>query len=121
MSVKDIASHMINLLKAGHHMEASQRFHADDVVSVEAMAGPGMDTATHGKAAVAKKSEDFMAAHEVKNTTIDGPFINGDQFALVMTSDLIQKASGQTMTMSEIALYTVRNDKVVEERFLYKM
>ena len=29
------------------------------------------------------------------------------------------KATGQRLSMDEIGLYTVRNDKIVEERFFY--
>jgi len=35
--------------------------------------------------------------------------------------DVTQKASGQRMQMEEVGLYTVRDGKVVEERFLIRM
>jgi ketosteroid isomerase-like protein len=47
--------------------------------------------------------------------------VNGDQFALRFHLDVTQKASGQRMQMEEVALYTVREGKVVEERFLFRM
>ncbi|MFN3449113.1 MAG: SnoaL-like domain-containing protein [Roseococcus sp.] len=40
-----------------------------------------------------------------------------DQFALHLRVDVTVKATGQRMQLAEIALYTVQDGKVVEERF----
>ena len=48
----------------------------------------------------------------------EGPFVHGDQFTLRFTMDVTPKG-GARMTMDETALYTVKNGKVVEERFFY--
>lgn len=46
-----------------------------------------------------------------------GPFVNGDQFALCFKIDVTRKASGERVQMDEVGLYTVRDGKIVEERF----
>lgn len=48
---------------------------------------------------------------------IEGPYINGSQFAAHFTIDATMKPTGKRDTMDEIALYTVENDKIVRERF----
>jgi hypothetical protein len=44
-----------------------------------------------------------------------------DQFAVLYEMDFTQKSSGQRMQMSEVALFTVANGKIVQEEFLYSM
>ena len=119
MSVKDIADDLVALCRAGKSEEASAKYHADDIVSIEAMGPPGMDLAARGKAAVEAKSAWWYANHDVQRVDVEGPFINGDQFAVKFIIDMTEKATGQAHHMSEVALYTVKGDKVVEERFFY--
>ena len=121
MSVKDVADGLVRLCREGKHDEASATYHAETIVSVEAMGPPGMDLAARGRAAVEAKGKWWADNHEVSNQTIDGPFVNGDQFAVRYTMDVKVKASGDMLHMSEIGLYTVKDDKVVEERFFYAM
>lgn len=121
MSVKDIADDLVKLCRDGKFDQASEKYHSDDIVSIEAMGPPGMDLEARGKAAVAAKGEWWANNHEVLSSKVEGPFINGDQFAVKFDMDVKQKASGQQHHMSEVALYTVKNGKVVEERFLYAM
>ena len=42
--------------------------------------------------------------------------MNGDQFAVRFALD-VTPSGGARMTMEEVALYTVRDGKIVEERF----
>ena len=121
MSVKDVAEGLVRLCREGKHNEASATYHDDDIVSVEAMGPPGMDLASRGKAAVEAKSRWWYDNHEVTDASAEGPFINGDQFTVRFTMDIIVKATGATMHMTEVGLYTVKDDKVVEERFFYAM
>jgi ketosteroid isomerase-like protein len=112
----EIAATFTELLEEGKFAEAAEAFWADDVVSVEPM---GENAVTRGKEAVRAKMAWWNANHEVHGFDIEGPYVNGDQFALVMEIEVTVKATGMRMEMEEIALYTVRDGKIVEERFLY--
>ena len=50
----------------------------------------------------------------------EGPYVNGEQFALRFSLDVTQKANGQRMQMEEVGLYTLRDGKVAEERFFFR-
>ncbi len=117
MTVKDIAEDFAALCKAGKHEEAGDRYWSEEVVSREAMAGPMAEI--RGLAAVKGKGEWWYANHEVHSVTTEGPFLHGDQFALRFEMDVTVKESGERIQMAEIGLYTVRDGKVVEERFFY--
>jgi ketosteroid isomerase-like protein len=115
MSVRDTAEAFTAMLKAGDHEGAAKTYNAADIVSREAMDGPM--ARLEGAAAVQKKSEWWYANHTVHSVTTEGPYINGDQFAVRFDMDVTAKDTGKRMQMQEIALYTVRNGKIAEERF----
>ncbi|MDB5415648.1 MAG: hypothetical protein JWR10_3983 [Rubritepida sp.] len=115
MNIRPTAEAFTAALKQGDFAGAHAFWH-DDVSSIEAMGDPA---AVYGKAAVLAKSEAWMAAHEVHGFEVAGPYVNEDQFALTMRIDVTIKATGHRMTMQEVALYTVQDEKVVEERFFY--
>jgi ketosteroid isomerase-like protein len=117
MDTSDVAKAFAELCKAGKFEEAGERFWADDVVSLEPMEGPM--ARLEGRAAVKGKSEWWNSAHEVHSSTAEGPFAHGDQFAMRFAIDVTQRESGQRMQFTEIGLYTVRDGKVVEEKFLF--
>ncbi len=105
------------MLKADDHAGAAKKFNAKSIVSIEAMEGPM--ARVEGAAAVKKKSDWWYANHTVHSVTTEGPYINGNQFAVRFAMDVTTKETGQRMQMQEVALYTIEKGKIVEERFLY--
>jgi ketosteroid isomerase-like protein len=77
-----------------------------------------MDRTSRGKAAVKAKGEWWASNHEVHVCEAEGPYVNGDQFAVRFAIGFTPKASGERMDLTEIGLYTVKDGKIVEERFL---
>ncbi|MBI1187538.1 MAG: nuclear transport factor 2 family protein [Alphaproteobacteria bacterium] len=112
----DVAKRFTEALKAGD-FPAAEAFWAEDVVSIEAQDGPMKEV--RGRAAVHGKGEWWTANHEVHKFETQGPFVNGDQFALRFVMEVTPKATGQRASMDEVALYTVRNGAIAEERFFY--
>ena len=117
MDVKALAEDFATMCKAGHSGEAGEKYWADDVVSVEAMDGPMHEV--RGKEAVRGKGQWWTSNHEIHSFTAHGPFTNGDQFAMRFDSDVTFKPDDSRRAMSEVGLYTVRDGKIVEERFFY--
>ena len=119
MDTRTVADEMAALFKSGQGQEVGTRFWADDIVSLEPSGPPGMDPAARGRAAVEAKGAWWTENHEVLNATTEGPFVNGDQIGFRFELDVKVKATSQTLHMVEIALYTLKNGKIVEEKFLY--
>ena len=117
MDTAAVATRFATLCKEGKFEQAAEEFWSDDVVSLEPMEGPM--ARLQGKEAVGKKGEWWYANHEIHSATTEGPFVHGDLFALHFALDVTAKESGLRMQMKEIGLYTVRDGKVVEERFLF--
>jgi limonene-1,2-epoxide hydrolase len=116
MDTREIAEAFTKLLREGAGSEAGEQFWHEDVASIEPM---GDMQEVHGRTAVRAKGDWWMANHTVHAYEVEGPYVNGGQFALHMRIDVTAKATGQRMTMVEVGLYTVRDGKVVEERFFY--
>ncbi|HEV7266103.1 MAG TPA: nuclear transport factor 2 family protein [Falsiroseomonas sp.] len=117
MTTREIAEAFATLCKEGQHEEAGARFWSDDIVSIEAMEGPM--ARLQGREAVRGKGEWWVANHEMHGATTEGPFVNGDSFALVFWTDVTAKETGKRTQMKEVGLYRVAGGKVVEERFFY--
>jgi len=116
MDVRQVAEEFTALCKAGKLDEAGERFWADNVVSLEPT--PGDMQRVEGKQGVRAKGEWWVQNNEVHGFTTEGPQVNGDQFVLSFGMD-VTPTGGERMQMDEIALYTVRDGKIVEERFFY--
>lgn len=116
-STAELAEDFVARLKAGKHEEAAGAYNADEIVSYENMPGPM--AVCRGREAVKQKGEWWVANHEVHEFTTEGPYLNGDQFAVAFYFDVTVKESGERRKMHEVGLYTVRDGKIVEERFFY--
>jgi ketosteroid isomerase-like protein len=117
MTTAELARDFTDLLKQGDHEGAGAKYNADNIVSYEAMEGPM--AICEGKEAVKQKGAWWFANHQVHGGSVDGPFVNGDQFAVIFKMDITPKATGERTTMEEVGLYTVKDGKIVEERFYY--
>jgi ketosteroid isomerase-like protein len=112
-----IGTRFVELCYEGKFEEAGETYWAEDVVSLEPMDGPM--ARLQGKDAVRKKGEWWVANHEVHSAEVHGPYVNGDQFAAHFAIDVTEKAGGQRRQMKEVGLYTVKDGKIVEERFFF--
>lgn len=116
MDVKELAEAFTALCRDGRYEEAEAHW-AEDVVSLEAM--PGERARLVGREAIKTKHAWWVGAMEVHSQSVTGPFIHGDQFAVIFELDVTERASGARSNMREVALYTVKDGKIVEERFFY--
>jgi len=114
MAVRDVAHGLVDFCRRGEFDAATEEFYSSDITSIEPHGDP---LESHGIEEVRKKSEWWANTFDVHGVTVTGPYINGDQFTVRFEIDATNKASGERMMLDEIAVYSVRNDKVVYERF----
>jgi hypothetical protein len=122
MSTETVAKRLVALCNSGQGEQAVTELYAKDIVSIEASGSPEVPARVQGIEAVEQKGAWWFANHDVHGMTATGPFIGNrpDQFAVKFDMDITPKG-GTRMQMAEVALYTVRNDKIVEEAFLYSV
>jgi len=121
MTPAEIGTKLIELVKAGKAHEAIETLYAPNIVSVEAAAPPGQSPEVTGITACLEKGKQFRERMEVHKQDADGPYPHGDRFAVVLRYEVTPRASGARTTMSEVAVYTVKDDKIVREEFFYSM
>jgi hypothetical protein len=119
MTTAEVATQLVALCRAGNFVEAVATFYADDVVSVEAMDFKGMGREMRGKDAVKAKNLDWFDDNDIHSASVTGPFVSPESFAVLYSFDWTVKTSGQRVQLSEVAVYTVVNGKIVREEFLY--
>lgn len=115
--VRTIAEAVVALAKAGDFDAIGETYWADDVISFES--GDGPMAVTEGIEAVRGKSAWWNSAHTIHSASAEGPWVNGDQFSVRYTMDVTVNASGDRIQMDEIALYTIDDGEIIEERFFY--
>lgn len=121
MTTLEVGKKLVELCKQGKNDVALDTMYASDVVSVEAGGPPGKDPETKGLEGVQAKSKWWAENHTIHSAQADGPYPNGDQFVVKFVYDITFKPENKRFTMEEMALYTVKNDKIVREVFFYAM
>ena len=119
-STAAVAEELVALCRAGHNMDAINSLYSPDIVSVESMGTEQMPRERKGLDAVRQKNEWWVANNQVHSAEVDGPFVGEDKFAVYYNFDVTSKPTGKRVPMEEMALYTVKDGKVVREQFFYK-
>ncbi|QUL39153.1 nuclear transport factor 2 family protein [Erythrobacter sp. JK5] len=115
MSIDQLARDFTKAV-AEDNAEVYQSYWADDIVSLEPMPDSPM-ARVEGREALLQKHAWWNENAEVHDTTTEGPFVFGDQFAVNYSMDVTM--DGERSQMSEVGLYTVKDGKIAEERFFY--
>jgi len=116
-----VETKFVELCNQGKNFDVMRTMYAPDMVSVE---GDGRET--KGRQPVIRKSEIFGEKNTIHGQTLRGPFFCGvanasaGQFAVFHTLDITRKSSGERLTLEEVALYSVKDDKITREEFFYE-
>lgn len=117
--VATVASDFTALWRAGDFRAAGEKYWAEDVVSIEPHDLPdGSAAVCRGIEAVRAKALRWLATHGIEDLTIDGPFVTGNHFALF--ADMLIAHAGRLTPHSRIAVFAVRDGRIIEERFFYE-
>ena len=120
-SVSEIGKKLVALSNAGKGPEAVETLYDEKIVSIEPEANEAMPARMEGIEAIRGKNAWWYENHEVHSSVATGPFVGhrDDQFAVHFARDATFQESGERFQMTEVALYTVKGGKVVQEEFLY--
>jgi ketosteroid isomerase-like protein len=116
-ATESVARELVQFCKAGKNLDAIGKLYAPDIISIEPHDFEGMSAKMTGIDAIRKKNEWWFENFETNSHEVDGPFVNGDQFAVKYLFDTTNKKTGERSQMTEIAVYTVKDGKIVQERF----
>ena len=118
MTTQDVANRFHELAQSGQWDLIQSELFADNAVSIEPANSPGLQT-VEGIDAIRQKGKKFEEmTEEVHGGYSNKPQVAGTHFSVVMGMDVTMKGQGR-MKMDEIAVYEVKNGKIVKEQFFY--
>lgn len=119
MSTQTVADRLVELCREQKNREALDELYADNCTSREM---PGMpNDFVEGKPAIIEKTEGWFATvEEMHSSSVGDPIVAGAHFSCVMNFDVTFKERGR-IAMEEIAVFEVKDDKIVSEQFFYSM
>jgi SnoaL-like domain len=119
-AIDAVARDFTAMLRLGQFEAAGEKVWATDVRSAEpADISQDIPALVSGREAARLKARARFANKEIDDLGIDGPFVTGDQFALFLDMLITDLATGRTQPFAEIAIFTVRDGHIIEERFFY--
>ena len=121
MTTQELADRYYELFKNRQVPEIYGQLYSADIVCTEpehALA-MGVPTVTKGiEAVLAKSKERQEMIAEVHSFFSSEPVVGGDYFSVAMGRDMSFK-NGQRVQLAEIAVFGVKDDKIISETFFY--
>ena len=118
MTTTTVANRFNELAQSGQWDQIQDELFADNAVSIEPEHSPGLQS-VQGIAAIKEKGKQFgEMVEEMHGGYSNEPQVAGTHFAVAMGMDVTMKGHGR-MKMDEIAVYEVKDGKIVKEQFFY--
>ena len=118
MTTQEVANRFHDLAQTGQWDKIQDELFADNAVSIEPPHSQGMQSA-EGMEAIKQKGKQFgEMVEEMHGGYTSAPVVAGKFFSVAMGMDCTMKGMGR-QKMDEIALYEVKDGKIVKEQFFY--
>ena len=117
MTTQDVANRYHELSQTGQWDKVQDELFAENAVSIEPGNSPMQSV--EGLTAIKQKGKQFNEmVEEMHGGYSIEPLIAGDHFAVAMGMDVTMKGQPR-MNMEEIAVYHVKDGKIIKEQFFY--
>lgn len=118
MTTQEVANRFNQLAQTGQWQQIQDELFANDAESIEPENSPGMKS-VKGIEAIREKGKQFsQMVEEVHGGYSGEPQVAGKYFAVASGMDVTMKGQPR-MKMDEIAVYEVKDGKIVKEQFFY--
>ena len=118
MTTQEVAKKFYDLAQQGHWEKIQDELFSKDAKSIEPAHAQGLGNA-NGLDKIKEKGKQWEAMiEETHGGYCHEPQVAGNYFACTMGADVTMKGQGRTK-MDEIALYEVKDGKIVMEQFFY--
>ncbi len=115
MKTEEIANNLIDWCNKGEYARCYQELYSPAIQSIET----ADNQVSNGMEEVAKKGEWWEETFEVHSSVASDPVVAENWFSVKFEMDTTHKPSGQRTKSSEIAVYQVKDGKIVREQFFY--
>lgn len=118
MTTQQVADRFNQLAKEGKFGEIQDELFASNAVSIEPPHAQGLKNA-EGLEAIKQKGKVFNeSVEEMHGGYSTDPVVGGNHFSVAMGLDATMKGMGR-IKMDEIAVYEVKDGKIVKEQFFF--
>ena len=118
MTTQEVANRFHELSQTGQWDKIQDELFAENAASIEPPHAQGMQS-VEGLAAIREKGKQFgEMVEEMHGGHTSAPLVGGRFFTVAMGMDCTMKGMGRQQ-MDEIAVYEVKDGKIVKEQFFY--
>lgn len=118
MEANEIATKLVAWCNEGDFEKPYQELYSEKIVSIE-NDGSAEGAYVEGFEGIKKKGEWWQENFEVHSSKASEPLVADNWFSVRFTMDTTHKPSGQRSETSEVAVYQVKDGKIVREQFFY--
>jgi 5-methylcytosine-specific restriction endonuclease McrBC GTP-binding regulatory subunit McrB len=123
MTTIEIANRLVELIRAGEYETAHQELYAQDAISIENPIYQNDQMSykeSKGMDAIKEKGKQWMDSMEqLFGQGASEPLVIQNGFTITIYFDAIMKGMTERIKMEEIAVYWVKDGKIVREEFFY--
>ncbi|MFT7077544.1 MAG: hypothetical protein ACJA0P_003570 [Planctomycetota bacterium] len=121
MNSQELGKRMVELNRANDVKTLLDQHYAEDAVSVEAI-DMGRGRVSEGLDAIRAKHQWWEESMIMHSMEVEGPFAHGDdRFALIFESDVEIKGLGMRKKGQVVAIYDMKDGKIIREEFFYSL
>jgi len=118
MTTQEVANRFHELAQGGQWDKIQEELFAENAESIEPQDSPGLKS-VKGIAAIKEKGKQFgEMVEEMHGGYTTAPVVGGRFFSVAMGMDVTYKGMGR-QKMDEVAVYEVKDGKIVKEQFFY--
>jgi hypothetical protein len=118
MTTQQVADRLSELFKENKWEQAQDELYSEDAKSIEPEGAQGLKSVDGLAAIKAKAAEWNQMVEEFHGGWAGDPIVAGNHIAVAMGLDVTIKGAGRT-NLDEIAVYEVKNGKIVKEQFFF--
>lgn len=122
MTIKEVVARYMELEKQGKFEEIQNELYSKDIVCIEPehAVNMGMQVVTKGLDAVIAKGKAWgQNIAEMHSGYTSEPIIAGNFFSVAMGFDATFKQDNQRRQLDEIAVFEVKDGKIIKEQFFF--
>lgn len=121
MTTLEIANKWAEFCQMGQYDKAHQELYDQNCVSLEMDGAEGFTPRVEGLDGIMEKGKQFdEMVEEFHGMEIEGPIVAGNHFTAAMKMDITMKGQPRKID-EEIAIFKVKNGKIVSEQFFYAL
>ncbi|MBL8746605.1 MAG: nuclear transport factor 2 family protein [Phycisphaerae bacterium] len=114
----EVGKTLVEMFNKGQFTEIEEMFWSPKVCSTE---GYGVSMTWKGRKAVEAKNAEWMGTHKIHAASAEGPYVGATGFAVKFKMDVEETPSGKRQSMEEVGVYRIKNGKIIEEEFMYRV